>query len=77
MYINEPEVPKEVIDEICSTCYQRIGSGKQHPCSKRDIVQNLKILLMSTGKSLIIAFCKHNFLCNPKTYLQLFRFKNS
>ncbi|XP_047135815.1 uncharacterized protein LOC105843921 [Hydra vulgaris] len=49
MYINDPEVPKEVIDKICCTCYQRIGSGIQHPCNKRDIVQNLKTLLMSTG----------------------------
>ncbi|XP_065644567.1 uncharacterized protein LOC124809426 isoform X2 [Hydra vulgaris] len=49
MYINEPGIPKEVIDKICCTCYQRIGSGIRHPCSKRDIVQNLKILLMSTG----------------------------
>ncbi|XP_065679168.1 uncharacterized protein LOC105844563 isoform X1 [Hydra vulgaris] len=49
MYINDPEVPKEVIDKICCTCYQRIGSGIQHPCNKRDIVQNLKTLLMLTG----------------------------
>ncbi|XP_047129471.1 uncharacterized protein LOC124809426 isoform X1 [Hydra vulgaris] len=49
MYINDPEVPKEIIDKICCTCYQRIGSGIQHPCNKRDIVQNLKTLLMSTG----------------------------
>ena len=77
MYINEPEVPKEVIDKICCTCYQRIGSGIRHPCSKREIVQNIKILLMSTDKSLIIAFCKPKFLCNPKIYFQIFRFKNS
>ncbi|XP_065681336.1 uncharacterized protein LOC124811459 [Hydra vulgaris] len=49
MYINDPEVPKEVIDKICCTCYQRIGSGIQQTCNKRDIVQNLKTLLMSTG----------------------------
>ena len=34
MYINEPEVPKEVIDKICCTCYQRIGSGIRHPCEQ-------------------------------------------
>ncbi|XP_047129732.1 uncharacterized protein LOC124809690 [Hydra vulgaris] len=45
LYINDPEVPKEVIDKICCTCYQRIGSGIQHPCNKRDIVQNFYVIL--------------------------------
>nr|XP_047143731.1 uncharacterized protein LOC124817545 [Hydra vulgaris] len=49
VYLNEPEISNEVIKKICFNCYQRIDVGIRHSCSKKDTVENLRMLLISKG----------------------------
>lgn len=40
---------KATMDKICSKCFQTIGRGLRHPCTKEDQVSNLEIILKSQG----------------------------
>ena len=37
------------IDIFCSICFQTVGPGIRHPCSKTATIENLKKLLASQG----------------------------
>ena len=76
MYLNEPEVANEVVKKICFICYQRIGVGIQHSCTKKETVENLKILLISKGitRNKLLFIYKNKFTYSIRRQISMVKF---